>query len=75
MMSVIKIIPLEGKAYRLELDGIDISHYTKSISFSLNALEKARVTLELVPMDVELPVELEAVVIAKKETTDGETDG
>lgn len=51
--------------YNIELDGKDISKYVCGVSISLQAGSVANVTLDLVPMEIEIPHELEAIVIAE----------
>jgi 3'-phosphoadenosine 5'-phosphosulfate (PAPS) 3'-phosphatase len=68
MNHKIKLTPRDetGRYFIIELDGVDISGFVRAVHISLIATETPTVTLELAPMEIEIPTELEAVVIAKK---------
>jgi hypothetical protein len=68
-MNTLRLVPVEAsfRRYLVELDGKDISKYVSEISFTLKAGQAADVCLHLAPLLVEIPSELEACVIAKKD--------
>lgn len=50
------------RSFIIELGGMDISKYVTGVNISLIATKRPRVTLELVPFEIEIPAELEAII-------------
>lgn len=64
MTHKIKITPRDAahRRFVIEVDGMDLSGIVQVLNLSLVAGEMPNVTLELVPMEIEIPAELEAKI-------------
>jgi len=64
MNHKIKITPRDetNRSFIIKIDELDMSGIIQTLDISLVAGEMPHVTLELVPMEIEIPTELEAAI-------------